>query len=142
MIRRAVASDAEAIAAVEGAGAFHPWTAASVQAQLALRTVRALVVEVEGHIHGHLISSVVVDEAEVLTVVVHPDARRRGFGRELLATATLTWRAEGVLRAFLEVRAGNAAARRLYEEAGWTESGRRADYYGVGEHAVIYSVRL
>jgi ribosomal-protein-alanine N-acetyltransferase len=74
--------------------------------------------------------------------VVHPDGRRQGWGRALVAGATAAWRALGVSEGFLEVRSDNVAARRLYEEAGWSESGRRRSYYGPGEDAVIYAVAL
>jgi len=42
----------------------------------------------------------------------------------------------------LEVGVSNAAARRLYEAAGWRESGLRKGYYRDGEDAALYAKRL
>ncbi len=42
----------------------------------------------------------------------------------------------------LEVAIGNAAARTLYEHAGFVEAGRRPRYYADGGDALILRVRL
>ena len=42
----------------------------------------------------------------------------------------------------LEVRRGNAAARRLYESLGFEEVGVRRNYYGSGEDALIMRLAL
>lgn len=68
-------------------------------------------------------------EAELLTISVLPEARRRGLGARLLAACEEGARARGAARLFLEVAAGNTAARALYERAGYSECGRRKDYY-------------
>ncbi|MGR3503083.1 GNAT family N-acetyltransferase [Pseudaestuariivita sp.] len=72
---------------------------------------------------------VVLDEVELLTLAVHPDHRRQGLARDLLATFEETARAHGAKTAFLEVRAGNRAANALYAAAGYGETGRRKRYY-------------
>lgn len=139
MIRRADPSDAEAIARLEAAGAHHPWSLNSVRSQLSLATVHAFVAG-SPTLVAHLISSVVAEEAEILTLVVAPSARRRGLARALLAEATSDWQHAGVAQAYLEVRADNEPARLLYEVAGWTVCGKRPNYYGEGQHAVLYKL--
>lgn len=52
-------------------------------------------------------------------LVVHPDFRRRGIGDALLRTAQATLRSRGHEWLALKVHAGNAGARRLYEQAGF-----------------------
>lgn len=128
MIRLATVDDAAHIAALEAAGAHSPWSESSVRGQLATPSCVGLVCE-----HGHVLSTVVLDEAEVLTVVVHPEARRRGLGRSLLEALTAQWRRHGVTRAFLEVRDSNAPAIALYEAMGWTQCGRRPGYYATDD---------
>ena len=57
------------------------------------------------------------------------------------ALAELT--ARGVRTVYLEVRASNAAARRLYEALGFAEVGRRSRYYRRPvEDAVVLSAKL
>ena len=70
-----------------------------------------------------------LDEAELLLIAVTETARGRGFGRKLLETAISDARARGVVSMFLEMRDGNGAASELYTRLGFTEIGRRRDYY-------------
>lgn len=78
---------------------------------------------------GFAVVRVVADEAELLTIAVAPEARRRGLGRALLAEAEAGAVHRHAGRMFLEVADGNAAAIGLYRSAGYTESGRRTGYY-------------
>ncbi|MXQ09636.1 GNAT family N-acetyltransferase [Alphaproteobacteria bacterium GH1-50] len=78
---------------------------------------------------GFALGRVIADEAELLTIAVHPEARRRGIARRCLAAFELEAPAKGASRAFLEVAASNAPARRLYEGFGYEEVGRRRGYY-------------
>jgi ribosomal-protein-alanine N-acetyltransferase len=78
-------------------------------------------------------------EAELLRIGVSPAARGFGHARQLLDGGVRVLAAAGIRRLFLEVRVGNAVARRLYARVGWTECGRRARYYADGEDAVVYA---
>jgi ribosomal-protein-alanine N-acetyltransferase len=71
----------------------------------------------------------VLDEAELLTVAVHPAEQGRGLGGALLARFLEQAAARGARRAFLEVAEDNAAARALYGRAGFTPVGRRRSYF-------------
>ncbi len=79
--------------------------------------------------HGFLLGRVIAGEAELLTLAVAPQARRRGTGRALLRGFIEQIRARGAVSAFLEVLAENTPARQLYAGTGWRESGRRKGYY-------------
>jgi len=43
---------------------------------------------------------------------------------------------------FLEVRAGNVVARRLYRLVGFKDLGVRRGYYGPGQDAIVMELRL
>ena len=85
----------------------------------------------------------VLDEIHINNVAVHPDLRRRGLGRLLLAgTLDAAWRL-GARRATLEVRRSNLPAIRLYQRAGFSEAGIRRQYYTQPvEDALVLSARL
>lgn len=72
---------------------------------------------------------VIADEAELLTLAVHPDARKRGYGRAALRQFDEMASQRGAQTAFLEVAADNLAAYALYVSENWRESGRRKNYY-------------
>jgi ribosomal-protein-alanine acetyltransferase len=78
---------------------------------------------------GFLIARCAVDEWEIENVVVAASLCRAGIGRALVDE--LLWRAQEnhLTAVLLEVRESNAAARRLYETAGFSEVGRRTAYY-------------
>ncbi|MDM7459917.1 MAG: GNAT family N-acetyltransferase [Paracoccus sp. (in: a-proteobacteria)] len=84
-----------------------------------------------------LLGRALAGEAELLTLAVAPEQRRRGTGRALLARFAQTAWDRGAASAFLEVGAGNVAARALYLGAGWVEAGRRPRYYGPDEDAIV-----
>lgn len=102
-----------------------PWGAADFAAMLADPLVFLLV---EGDA-GFLLGRAVAGEAELLTLAVAPEARRRGLARRLVTRFLYQARLRGAARAFLEVSAGNAAAAALYDSAGFAEAGRRKGYY-------------
>ncbi len=91
---------------------------------------------------GMVLARVAADEAEILTLAVAPDARRRGLGRALLAAAMVTARGRGARMMFLEVASLNAPARMLYERAGFAEVGRRRRYYPSGDDALVLRADL
>lgn len=81
---------------------------------------------------GFALFSLVHDEAELLTLAVHPDHRRIGLGRALLATAEEALAIEVVTMIHLEVAADNAAAIGLYQASGYQIGRVRKDYYRRG----------
>lgn len=101
-----------------------PWKEAEFRDLLALpQSVAAT------HRHGFALGRVILDEAELLTVAVAPEARREGIGRACLDTFHDMALARGADTAFLEVAETNHAARALYDAAGYSVAGRRRGYY-------------
>lgn len=81
------------------------------------------------HLMGFALGRVVSDEAELLTLAVDPDLRRRGLGLDLLSRFETEAARLGAAQAHLEVAATNTPALALYRGAGWTECGLRKAYY-------------
>ena len=75
---------------------------------------------------GFIACTQVLDEMSLLSLAVHPDARRQGIARALHHAALAALRPAV---AFLEVRANNHAAQALYADLGYRVSGRRRAYY-------------
>jgi ribosomal-protein-alanine N-acetyltransferase len=78
---------------------------------------------------GFIVVRAVAGEAEILTLAVHPDARRLGLGRALVQAAATTARTFGAEAFWLEVAVDNAAATALYGATGFEPAGRRPHYY-------------
>lgn len=80
----------------------------------------------------------IVDEAHVATIAVHPDYRRQGIARRLLAHSLIDAYHSGAIKSFLEVRRGNSPAISMYQRFGYREVGVRRKYYkDNGEDAVL-----
>lgn len=96
----------------------------------------------EGRVVGYAGLFQAGPEADVQTVAVAGAAQGRGLGRLLVTALVEAAEARGAQVLHLEVRADNAAARRLYDGLGFLAVGRRPDYYGRGRDAVLMSRRL
>lgn len=102
-----------------------PWSAADFAGFIA-DPLAFLLVEGDA---GFLLGRTVAGEAELLTLVVASEARRRGLGRRLVDRFLYQARLRGADRAFLEVAADNAAGIALYKSAGFARVGQRRGYY-------------
>ena len=80
-------------------------------------------------VRGFILSRVVLDEAEILTIVVTPTARGRGVGRLLSEYHFSNLNRAGVRSIFLEVAENNGAALHLYTRLGFRQIGKRNAYY-------------
>jgi ribosomal-protein-alanine N-acetyltransferase len=132
-VRPAVAFDLDALAALH-ADAFaesrdQPWNRESIATLLAMPGAFGLIGLVDGAPAGLVIARVAAGEAEILTLGVVPDCRRRGLARLLLDEAASRAAAEGAERLFLEVAEDNLPAQALYMHADFVKVGRRPDYY-------------
>jgi ribosomal-protein-alanine N-acetyltransferase len=72
---------------------------------------------------------VVVDEAELLTLAVDPNAQGKGLGRIALEAYETEACRRGAEISFLEAATTNTVAIKLYMSHGYSESGRRRAYY-------------
>ena len=68
-------------------------------------------------------------DADIQTIAIADAARGRGRGRALLTELLVAARERGARQVFLEVRADNPVAQRLYASEGFVELGRRPRYY-------------
>jgi len=90
-----------------------------------------------------LVLWLVLDEAHIATVAVHPDFRRCGIGNRIVLESLAAAYAEGARRAFLEVREGNTNAQEMYHKFGFKATGRRLHYYlDTNEDAILMTLDL
>lgn len=78
---------------------------------------------------GMIVIWVILDEAHVATIAVHPDYRKYGIGRRLLAQGLMAAYERGARLAYLEVRRSNTKAQALYHKFGFLVVGERPRYY-------------
>ena len=137
-VRPARKEDLEQVLAIEKAWPTTPgWSSGQFAEELDSGRSRFIVAESGSAVAGFAVLWVVGLEAQLLTIAVHPDAAKKGCGRKLLARAMEIGSSWDCTRMTLEVSAGNRAALRLYESAGFQVVGRRAKYYPDGSDALL-----
>jgi ribosomal-protein-alanine N-acetyltransferase len=128
-LRFAAAEDAETLEAVHAKAFDAGWTAADIARLMQILGGFALIAEDEAEPVGFILARVVADDAEILTLAVAPQARRRGVASGLVEAAVLEGDRRRARVMFLEVAADNAAALALYERLGFARAGLRRAYY-------------
>lgn len=83
----------------------------------------------ESIVVGMIVVWLIINEAHIATLAVHPDFRGRGIGSALLVEALKSVVLQGASSALLEVRASNITAQRLYQHYGFEIVSRRPRYY-------------
>ena len=104
------------------------WSEASYR-DLEANSIKGWVALHDSTILGFVLSRAVQGEMEILNLAVDPSVRRSRIGSDLVARAIEEARQFGVKQVHLEVRESNSAARAFYLSAGFTEHGRRKNYY-------------
>ena len=139
VVRPAEADDAALLAALHAAsftasaGGREVWSADVMEQLLRGSGSRALIVELDGRPQGLVLVRLAGGEAEILTLGVRADARRRGCGRALMDSALDLCADSGAGRLYLEVADDNLAARTLYQNLGFSHVGSRKAYYKRGK---------
>lgn len=139
-IRRAVYADCEELAALDAVCNPSAWTQHQFESALVSPSEQVFLAEKDGGIAAFIVWQNLPDESELHLIATAPECRRRGVASALLEY----WFAhlpEDTQRLLLEVRAGNTAAQALYAAHGFTDAGRRKNYYrtadGKTEDAVL-----
>lgn len=75
-------------------------------------------------------------ETEIMNIVVKKECRGKGIGKMLLQKIIENAKNDGAQEIFLEVNENNKIARQLYQNAGFSEVGKRKNYYKQ-ENAIV-----
>lgn len=106
-----------------------PWSEKSVASELN-NPLALWLTAVEGErVTGYIGSQTVMDETDMMNVAVHPDFRRRGIAEALVNELVARLKSRESRSLTLEVRVSNLSAITLYEKLGFSQIGRRKNYY-------------
>jgi ribosomal-protein-alanine N-acetyltransferase len=130
VIRKMTIDDIPVVVELDKMSFSLPWPERSFRFELTDNPAsRCWVAEIDGRIVGMIVVWLLMGEAHVATLAAHPNYRRQGIAKKLLAHTLQYLTGEGAQSSFLEVRAGNVAAQEMYRKFGYKESGRRRHYY-------------
>jgi len=109
---------------------FHdPWSEKSIASELGNDLSLWLVAVEDDVVIGYVGSQTVLGWSDMMNVAVHPDHRRKGVGEKLVTALEEALKQQESTCLTLEVRASNEPAKALYGKLGFTEVGRRKNYY-------------
>ncbi|RZM01523.1 MAG: ribosomal-protein-alanine N-acetyltransferase [Variovorax sp.] len=139
----------DAVCAVEQTAYSHPWTRANFIDSMAAGYHCQLLVgpgQARGDaVIGYFVAMKGVEEVHLLNITVAPAFQRQGWA-PLMLEALAGWsRGQGAQWLWLEVRASNERAMRIYERHGYRRVGMRRSYYpahGGREDAIVMRLRL
>jgi len=138
--------DLPAVLDIERRSFAQPWSRAFFEKELATPFARLVVAVEEAvprpQVIGYTCRWRVTDEVHLLNVAVHPERRGLGHGRALVGAVVAEAEVARTRVVYLEVRAGNVIARRLYRQLGFRDLGVRRGYYGPGQDAIVMELRL
>lgn len=133
-------SDLDGVMAIEEVSFPTPWSRRMFLEDFSREFSDTLVAAgADDEVLGYAVCWTIAGESHLLNIAVHSARRGKGIGRALLSECIRRAARAGASVIFLEVRAGNEAAQRLYRSMGFVFRGIRKGYYTDtgGEDAVI-----
>ncbi len=106
-----------------------PWSRSAFIHEIQFERSFFKVIKLGGRLVGYGGFWLVLDEAHISNIAIHPDHRQQGFGRTLLTHLLEEAVAKGATVATLEVRRSNNAAQHLYAGFGFKLIAVRKHYY-------------
>lgn len=99
------------------------------------------VIEYDEQIVGYVGLWIVLDNAQITTIAIDEQYRGYGLG-QLLLKYVIDYVQEECEALSLEVRVDNYVAQHVYQNLGFQYGGKRKNYYGEGEDALVMWVNL
>jgi ribosomal-protein-alanine N-acetyltransferase len=146
LIRPLDAQAAPAMAALHAASFPRGWSAEEIAEMLAVPHTLALGIWQAETLIAMLMLRSAGEDVDILTLAVAHTHRRQGLAEKLMQAAMEQLHMQGATRLLLEVALVNQGAIALYGKLGFSEIGRRAQYYrqadGTRADAVVMEKRL
>lgn len=135
VIRPMTVEDLDQVLAIDKASFALPWPASAYRFELfenpssQLWVAQAQSAEGVPAVIGMSVVWLILDEAHIATIAVHPDFRGQGIAQLLMSSSLAGAIRQGCTQATLEVRESNWQAQRLYNRFRFQLAGVRPRYY-------------
>ncbi len=141
-IRNAKMDEFHALEEISVSSMSEPWKEADFMSAEKNEYALILAAVEEDEPVGYAVGYFAADEAELPSIAVSPQMRRRGIGDALLNELFIQVRQRGAAKLFLEVRESNEAAIALYEKNGFITAGTRRHFYSNPEEDALVMMKL
>lgn len=138
VVERMAEQDLDEVLAIERQSFPSAWSRGSYERELRNDSSYYFCVRSAGVLVAYAGLWIVLDEAHITTIAVHPQWRGRGIATHLMRLLIGLAHREGAVRLTLEVRERNEAALALYRKLGFARKGVLPAYYGdTGENGIV-----
>ncbi len=145
MITPVLENDFDRLFEIEQQAHLVPWAKGTLLNSQGERYLN-LKLSVENRIVAFAICQFVLDEATLFNIAVDPAYQGKGYGKQLLQALIAQLQQKQITTLWLEVRASNTTAQKLYSSLGFNEVTVRKNYYptqdGGRENAVVMALYL
>ncbi|WP_232784882.1 ribosomal protein S18-alanine N-acetyltransferase [Psychromonas sp. MB-3u-54] len=121
-------ADIEDVFNIESRCHSHPWSKKLFLSNFGTRYFSHLLLADE-QVIGYFVASSVAGEVTLMNIAITPEVQGQGLGEILLQFLKDYSQAKDEEEVWLEVRASNLYALKLYQKLGFVELDRRKDYY-------------
>ena len=143
VIRDMREEDIKLIAEIEKISFSTPWSEMSFFNELHKPYSTSRVAVLDDSIAGYICANCIKGEGHILNLAVHPDYRRHGIAKALIGNMIEELRTKGCRFIYLEVRASNDTAKKIYGNFGFRVAAIRRGYYIAPlEDAVIMMLEI
>lgn len=133
----------DAVYEIEELSFFTPWSKKSIKTEIDNKIGRYIVIKENERVVSYGGFWLVLDEANINNIAVHPDYRGKGISKLLMNTLIEMAKAENAKTMYLEVRSSNSVAQKLYRGLGFAMIGLRKGYYlDTDEDAIVMMKEL
>ncbi|EMY45316.1 ribosomal protein S18-alanine N-acetyltransferase [Glaesserella parasuis] len=145
MIEPILENDFDRLFEIEQQAHLVPWAKGTLLNSQGERYLN-LKLSVENRIIAFAICQFVLDEVTLFNIAVDPAYQGKGYGKQLLQALIAQLQQKQITTLWLEVRASNTTAQKLYFSLGFNEVTVRKNYYptqdGGRENAVVMALYL
>ncbi|MCY6369790.1 ribosomal protein S18-alanine N-acetyltransferase [Clostridium ganghwense] len=114
-----------------------PWSLKALENELKNKFAKYIVLKKENKVIGYAGIWLIIDEAHITNIAMHPDYRGIGGGNLLMEGVIAICREYKIPSITLEVRENNTSARGLYKKFGFVQEGIRKNYYENNIDAIV-----
>lgn len=122
-------ADLDPVTQIESQAQITPWPRNTFADCLASPHYLSQVVRAGQQPVAFQVLSFILDECHLMNIAVLPAFQQQGLGRYLVQQAISEAKQRNASVIFLEVRASNSSAQRLYHACGFEQYSQRRDYY-------------
>lgn len=121
----------------------NPWTINNIKKDILNNNKNENWVYIEQNkVVGYIFGLILIDEYHLNNIAVDPKYLRNKIGTKLILHIISILKTKGIKFILLEVSSKNLVAQRCYKNLGFYSVGKRKNYYGKGDDAILYNLEI